>query len=171
MDMQPQHTDIDISCFHLPRYQEIPTVGLYLDQVTRFVNEYLSALDCPAITPSMVSNYVKRNVIPGPSKKSYGPESIAYLIFVSFAKTVMTMDDIRLLEDVQHETYDPQVAYDYFCDEFENLLQVVFGLKQAPDKLGVTHTSAKNLLNSALLSLVHKIYLETCFKELRVERS
>lgn len=168
---QQQHTNIDIASFRLPRYHEIPTMGLYLEQVIRYVNEYLDALGCAAITSSMVSNYVKRKIIPGPTKKTYGAEAIAYLIFVSFAKTVMSMDDIRLLEEVQRETYTSERAYDYFCNEFENILRMIFEGKPPAEMIDIAHTSTKNLLNSALLSLVHKIYLETCFKELRSSRA
>ena len=73
---------------HLPRYHEIPTVGLYLEQVTRYVNGYLAELSCPILTPSMVSNYVKQRTIPGPVKKSYGPESIANLMYVALLKPI-----------------------------------------------------------------------------------
>ena len=114
---------------HLPRYHEIPTVGLYLEQVTRYVNGYLAELSCPILTPSMVSNYVKQRTIPGPVKKSYGPESIANLMYVALVKNVLSMEDIRLLERQGLEQYQPEQAYDYFCDEFENVLTGVFGLK------------------------------------------
>ena len=50
---------------HLPRYHEIPTVGLYLEQVTRYVNGDSAEPSCPILTPSMVSNYVKAK---GPSR-------------------------------------------------------------------------------------------------------
>lgn len=83
---------------HLPRYWEIPTVGLYLEQVTRYVNAYLKKLGCPTITASMVSNYVKQKTIPGPVKKAYGPASIANLMYVALVKNVLSMEDIRLLE-------------------------------------------------------------------------
>ena len=30
--------------FHLPRYQEIPDVGLYLEQTAKYIDSYLSPL-------------------------------------------------------------------------------------------------------------------------------
>ena len=68
--------------FHIPRLGEIPDVGLYLEQVTRYVNQSITGCGLSPITASMVSNYVKQKIIPGPEKKAYGAESIAYLIFV-----------------------------------------------------------------------------------------
>lgn len=153
--------------FRLPRYSEITDIGLYLEQVTRFVNSYLVQLGCPEITPSMVSNYVKRKTIPGPFKKAYGKDAIAYLMFVSFAKTAMSMDDLRVMRFIQEESYTLDVAYDYFCSEFENLLQFVFGLKDEPEHIGRRNTPEKELLRSALLSISHKIYLDCCLAELR----
>ena len=66
-----------VRSFHIPRLNEIPSVGLYLEQVVRYVNQ--SIIDCglSPITASMVSNYVKQRIIPGPEKKVYGVESIA----------------------------------------------------------------------------------------------
>ena len=53
--------------FRLPRYRELPDVGLYLEQVVRYVNRYM-ILDGNELTASMVSNYVKQKLIPGPVK-------------------------------------------------------------------------------------------------------
>mgnify|MGYP000606516177 CR=1 FL=1 len=88
-----------VRSFHIPRLGEIPDVGLYLEQVTRYVNQSITGCGLSPITASMVSNYVKQKIIPGPEKKAYGAESIAYLIFVSCIKSVAAMDDIRALID------------------------------------------------------------------------
>lgn len=151
--------------FRLPRYRELPDIGLHLEQVTRYVGRYVPG----QVTPSMVSNYVKQKTIPGPSKKSYGPDSIAYLIFVSFVKNVVSMEDIRLLIDIQQDSYSLAVAYDYFCDELENLLQFVCGLKEAPDRVGRDHSPQKELLRTALLSISYKIYLDHYLRLLHEE--
>lgn len=156
-----------IADFHLPRYREITDVGLYLEQVTRFVNTRLEKLGCGELTPSMVSNYVKQKTIPGPVKKAYGVDSVAYLIFVAVIKAVLSMEDIRMLISLQQQTYALPVAYDYFCEEFENLLQVVFGLKSEPDKVGVDSSRQKEILRAALLTVTHQIYLDSFLKSLR----
>lgn len=145
-----------VADFHLPRYRELPDIGLHLEQVTRYVDRYVPG----TVTGSMVSNYVKQKIIPGPVKKSYFPETLAYLIFVSYIKNVMSMEDIRLMMAVQKNSYDLAVAYDYFCDEFENLLQYICGLKEAPAHIGRTHSAEKELLRTALLSITYKVYLD-----------
>lgn len=145
-----------VSEFHLPRYQELPDFGLRLEQVVKFAGKYAPM----PLTGSMVSNYVKQKIIPSPVKKSYGPDSIAYLIFVSYIKCVMPLEDIREFMQVQRSSYALDVAYNYFCEEFENLLQFVVGLKDAPDRIGRSSTPQKELLRTALLSITYKVYMD-----------
>ena len=52
-----------IEGFRLPRYAQIPNVGLHLEQVVRYVNTHLAPLGEPELTSSMVSNYVKQGLI------------------------------------------------------------------------------------------------------------
>lgn len=59
-----------VRSFHIPRLHEIPDVGLYLEQVTRYVNGVLEGCGIPPLTASMVSNYVKQHIIPGPGEES-----------------------------------------------------------------------------------------------------
>lgn len=58
-----------VRSFHIPRLGEIPDVGLYLEQVTRYVNQSITGCGLSPITASMVSNYVKQKIIPGPEKR------------------------------------------------------------------------------------------------------
>ena len=46
--------------FALPRYAELPQVGLYLDQTVQYVNGCFRTFCGVELTPSMVSNYVKK---------------------------------------------------------------------------------------------------------------
>ena len=45
-----------IRAFRLPRYEEIPNVGLYLEQAAKYINEYLLPHQEGGITGSMISN-------------------------------------------------------------------------------------------------------------------
>ena len=49
--------------FRLPRFHELPNVGLYLEQVTKYISDSLQPLGGLAITGSMISNYVKRGLV------------------------------------------------------------------------------------------------------------
>ena len=45
---------------HFPRWKELPTLGLYIDQVVTIVNDQLLAIGVEPLTKSMVNNYVKK---------------------------------------------------------------------------------------------------------------
>lgn len=160
----------DIAGFCLPRYREIPDVGLYLEQTAKYIADSLAPLTDSAITGSMISNYVKRGLVSNPVKKQYSREQIAYLIYIATVKNVLTMDDIRLTVDIQKQSYPPQVAYDYFCLELENVLGYIFGEKNVLDAVGVEHTDEKIMLRNTIITAAHKIYLEKLFAALKEER-
>ena len=153
--------------FRLPRYAEIPTVGLYLEQTIKYINSYLAPLGCLELTGSMVSNYVKKGLIPAPVKKQYFPEQIGYLFFVALAKNLTSMENIDLLISVQRATYTLPVAYDYMCGELENMLFYFFGLKDSPEELGETESDEKNLLRGLIMSAANVIYLNNYIEYLR----
>ena len=112
----------NIEGFRLPRYGQIPNVGFYLEQVVRYVNAHLAPLGESELTSSMVSNYVKQGLIPSPIKKAYTAEHLARLLFIAVVKPVVRLEGLRLMFGIQEDNYPLQTAYDYFCDEFENML-------------------------------------------------
>ena len=89
----------------LPTYSDIPTTGLYLEQVTKYINGYLEELPNVYITPSMVTNYVKQGLLPKCEKKQYSRDQIMRLILITFGKTVLSMEDLKLLFKLQEQTY------------------------------------------------------------------
>jgi len=46
---------VSIENFRLPRYREIPNVGLYLDQTVKYINPFLAPLGFPEVTPGLVA--------------------------------------------------------------------------------------------------------------------
>lgn len=156
--------------FRLPRYDEIPNVGLYLEQVTKYIRDCLAPLEAVNITSSMISNYVKRGLVENPVKKQYNRNQIAYLIYIAVAKTVLSLDNIRILFDMQEETYDTKTAYDYFCTELENMIFYVFGLK---DSLGTEDsevTDEKMMLRNTIITVAYQTYQNMCFSALQSEQ-
>lgn len=149
--------------FHMPRYQEIPDVGLYLDQTVKYINRSVAPLGYGEITSSMVSNYVKKGYIPNPVKKQYDTEQIARLLFITIVKNSITMENIGRLFILQRNRYSPDIAYNYFCDELENVLMLTFGLKETYDQIGETDTREKQMLRSLIIAVANTIYLSDCF--------
>ena len=164
-----QHIADSIKDFRLPRYREIPDVGLYLDQATKYVGSYLAPLGEYTLTPSMISNYVKKGLIASPVKKQYGREQIAYLFFIAVAKSVLSLDALTRFIRLQQKTYDLPKAYDYFVEEMENLLMYTFELKERAETVGEDNTDEKRLLYTCILAAVRKVYLEKCLEAIAEE--
>ena len=160
-----------ISEFRMPRYREIPDVGLYLDQTVKYMNRYLAPLGCMEITTSMVSNYVKKGVISHPVKKKYTRDQLACLIYIIVSKNVLSMENIDSLFKMQRAHYTSAQAYDTFCDELENYLPYVFGLTKSFSELEPDVDDARKLLRSTIISAVNKIYLDCVFTDLRQEQA
>ena len=149
--------------FHLPRYGELPGVGLYLEQTVKYINQTLAPLGCLEITGSMVRNYVKQGLIDNPVHKHYSRDQIAHLICVTILKQVAPLEYVQRLFVRQKTVYANEVAYDYFCMELENVLYCRFGLKDEMDHVGVTSSIEKEMLRSAITAVSHIIYLNACF--------
>lgn len=156
--------------FRLPRYDEIPTVGLYLEQATKYISGYLSPLGEFSLTPSMISNYVKKGLIANPVKKQYSRDQIAYLFFIAVAKSVLSLNALTGFIELQQKTYGLPRAYDYFCREFENLLKFTFELKDTMDVVGEDNTDERRLLYTCIVAAVQKIYLEKCLEAIAKEQ-
>ena len=160
-----------IAEFHLPKYEEIPNVGLYLEQITKYINEYLAPLENLSITASMISNYVKKGLVANPVKKQYNREQIAYFFFIAAAKSVLSLDNIALFLEMQRQTYDAKTAYEFFRMELDNVLHYVFGLKDSLDTIGSDRNSDEKLmLRNTIVTVANKIYLEKCFDAVRREQ-
>ena len=157
--------------FALPRYAELPSVGLYLDQTVQYVNGYFRAFPGVELTASMVSNYVKKGIIGHPIKKKYTREQLAGLIYIVVSKTVLSMENIDTLFKMQRQHYSAAQAYDYFCEEVENCLPYVFGLTKSFSELEPDVDDARKLLRSTIISAVNKIYLDCVFTDLRQEQA
>ena len=65
----------DIDKFELTKYESLPDIDLYMDQMLTYLERQLntfavSTLD-KQITSSMINNYVKGDCIPSPISKKY----------------------------------------------------------------------------------------------------
>lgn len=156
-----------IRSFHLPTYNEIPDVGLFLEQTTKFISEHLGPLDKIVITSSMISNYVKMKLVDSPVKKQYSRDQIAYLIFIAITKSVLPLEDIQVLIQIQRRTYSTSRAYTYFCTEMENMLRFVFGLENELNPIEPGASDEKVMLRNITIAVAHKVYLDKCCAVLR----
>ncbi len=156
--------------FALPRYRELPSVGLYLDQTVQYVNSCFRTFCGVELTSSMVSNYVKKGILSHPVKKKYTREQIASLLYIAVSKTVLSMENIDTLFKMQRAHCSAEAAYNYFCEEMENCLPFVFGCTREIRDLATDAAEEKLLLRSTILAAANKLYLDCCFDAMRQEQ-
>ena len=155
----------DVLKFKMPRYEELPRIQLYLEQIIDEVVFILKPIlgsngedDDKWITRTMVGNYVKQGIIPRPTGKKYSKEHIAYLVYISIAKQILSMGEIRRLVEIQRNAYPIDKAYDYLCSEFENALYEIFKRERLCPPSYKTSDVEANVFRSTVLAVAFSIY-------------
>ena len=162
MEQMKQAMAEAMKTFRLPRYGQLPNMGLYLEQTTKYINQCLASLGCMEVTGSMIRNYVKMGLVSHPVKKQYYADQIAHLISITILKSALPLDQIHLLFVRQRKIYSDQTAYDYFCMEMENILNHRFGISETVEDIGVTSSVEKEMLRSSVIAVSHLIYINAC---------
>ena len=105
--------------FSYPKWEEIPNIDLYLDQVLLYVNQVCSTVSVEkekGLTASMVNNYVKHGYLAKPDKKKYQRQQIARLIAITTLKSVFSIQEIaQTLNTLQTQASSEQL-YNAFVD-------------------------------------------------------
>lgn len=153
-----------IQTFRCARFDALPDIPLYMDQVISIVENRLSVFALSEnekiLSPSMVNNYVKQRVIPPPENKRYTREHVAYLLCICILKKVLSIAQIQRLLDLQREFWPVEPAYNRFCEEVEAALSAAFGFDGGFSLPAGGEGEYIRLLRSAALSFAHRIYLE-----------
>ena len=107
------------SNFSYPKWEDIPNIDLYLDQVLLYVNKVCAPISPDkdkGLTASMVNNYVKHGYLTKPDKKKYQRKQIARLIAITTLKSVFSIQEIaQTLNTLQTQASSDQL-YDAFVD-------------------------------------------------------
>ena len=89
--------------------EDIPNIGLYMDQVTTFMDEQLNACkryeNDKILTKTMINNYAKNNLLPPPVKKKYSKEHVLTLIFIYYFKNILSINDLQSILNPITEKY------------------------------------------------------------------
>ena len=88
---------------------DIPSIDLYMDQITTFMDEQLAACkrhdSDKILTKTMINNYAKNNLLPPPEKKKYSKEHVLTLIFIYYFKNILSISDIQSILNPLTEKY------------------------------------------------------------------
>lgn len=158
--------------FHIPRFNELPRVPLYKEQVILYLEELVKAMNIDngekLLTPTMLNNYVKQKVVLPPKDKKYNEKHLAYLIVVCILKQAFSLQEICELINMQIESCPIESAYDYFCTEVEQAINAVFVTRDFSYSITrETLTKESEILKSTVLTFAHKLFIIHELKERR----
>lgn len=122
--------EIELQQFSLPKWNELPDIPVYKDQLVTLVNRYtlpfkLCTSGPQLVTASMINNYVKQQLILAPTNKKYDQRHIARLIIITTLKQCFDMSIIQqgIVQQIL-ASEDYKAAYDHFCTQMENTVHL-----------------------------------------------
>ena len=124
------YEDKEIAGFHIPRWNEIPKIDLYLDQLVCLLEQYLSNYiknddNEKIITKTMINNYAKGKLLLPIKNKKYSKEHIILMSLIYNLKGVLSINDIKLCLDQiinksEEDNYPLRELYSCFLDDCSN---------------------------------------------------
>ncbi len=145
--------------FHCPRWEELPDVELYVDQMVSYIERHLSALDVEQeghfITASMINNYVKMKLIPAPVKKRYGVRQLARLIVICSLKRDFSIAELSAMISIELDRFENRVIYNLFCEEMERTIRHIF-LGEVVPSCG--DSVEETILRAVMMAFANKLY-------------
>ena len=116
--------------FHIPRWEQLPSIDLYMDQLLVYIanslGAYFACTGTAGLTKSMVNNYVKSKIVDAPVNKKYPRLSVAMLVVVCILKNCYATEEIGKLIRLGISLQDTQITYNRFCEAIENAVRLVF---------------------------------------------
>lgn len=154
--------------FHIPRWEELPNIDLYLDQVVTLLEDYIKNLvplkdnkEDKVITKTMINNYVKHGVLKPPVNKKYNRTHIARLIVICILKQVYSISDINSLIKLALETSGIEISYNKFCIIIEKSIYSTFTKRDFV--YDEEMTEERYILKNVVQSFANKLYVQKTF--------
>ena len=163
--------------FHIPRWNDLPDLDLYLDQVVTFIDKYLNnyiktdneaknnddkdSKVTTCVTKTMINNYVKQNIMEPPIKKKYNKKHISYLFVICILKQVYSISDIDKLIKLTLKKFPIENAYDTFCQALEDSIKNTFSGELNFDNKDFSQE--RYLLLNAVQTFASKLYVEKTY--------
>ncbi len=126
------------------KVEDIPSIDLYVDQVTTFMEKNLKKTkryeNDKIMTKTMINNYAKNQLLPPPVKKKYSPEHLIMLIYIYYFKGILSMDDIyKLLHPMVENTFGNADASPSMAELYKEVFERTF-----PDQIADLKEFVKN---------------------------
>lgn len=116
-----------ITDYHLPEWDAIPDLGLYMDQVVVLLAQYLNFIPAMPggkesfVTSSTINNYVRLKIMPAPVKRKYFRVHIAYLIMILTMKQSISISDVQKIMPEGADIPSVRRAYEDYSQKFREI--------------------------------------------------
>lgn len=157
IEMKLRRWEKYINEYRLPAWEEIPDLGLYMEQVLALLTDYLDYLppelkDEQFITAATINNYVRNRYMPKPYKKKYYRIHIAYLVMICTLKQSLTIATLTRMipndipEEQVHEIYNAyrerhRITAEYFVETVREIASPILGHEERRMAASVDGTS------------------------------
>ena len=163
-----------LAAYRLPAWEQIPDLGLYMEQVVLLLRQYLDYLppelkQPEPITAAAINNYVRTRLLPEPRKKRYYRVHIAYLIMICTLKQALRLSELQTLlpgdlpEDEVKRAYTAyalrhKLCAQYFVDQVKLSAAAMLEPDMVTD-LAVQDTT-ELIASAAILSGLSRLFAE-----------
>ena len=155
---------VDVTKFHIPRWNELPNIDLYMDQVLNYIEnslkDYIKS-DEKFLTKTMINNYVKHSILQSPINKKYNKLHIAELFVICILKQVYSISEIKELIALALKTNSAENSYNKFCDYLTDSLISTFNGTEYSNSSN--YTPEQYLLKNVVQSFVNKLYAQIMY--------
>lgn len=161
--------------YKLPQWEEIPDIGLYMEQILVLLKDYLDYLppelkEEQFITASTINNYVQKKYMPEPIKKKYYRIHIAYMIMICTLKhsfSIAMLQKIIPLGLSEEEVKDIYSTYalrhkltaNYFIEQVRAVAGPILNHEMKKPEIAVDDTGDL-IIVSAVISALSRLLAE-----------
>ena len=162
-----------LSTYRLPKWEEIPDFGLYMEQVIVLMKQYFDIfpeemIEEQIITASAINNYVRTKVMPKPEKKKYYRIHIAYIIMICTLKQSLSISLFQKLLPIgvdeetvrkMYESYSERFTYTttYFRQQVED---ITGNLMKSSEDNDIETMRNEAIVSAAIMSGLAKVFAE-----------
>jgi hypothetical protein len=105
---------------HPAEWAMLPDIGLYMDQVQTYIDRQLTLYhrddNDRLLTPAMINNYIKDNLIPRADMKKYTQVHLGLLIMIGTLKQVLSIPNLNQLLSAYRDSTDVADLYGRFLE-------------------------------------------------------
>ena len=150
--------------YRLPSWEDIPDLGLYMEQVLALLRQYLDYLppelkDEQFITAATINNYVRNRFMPEPCRKKYYRVHIAYLIMICTLKQTLSIATLHSMIPVGLSEQEVREIYSAYAEKHRLAAGPILAHERTQCALATSETS-ELISEIAILSGLSRLLAE-----------